>query len=136
MKSPLALAIFAFALAGLFSVGAADPPSDDKPAAGQAEPSLWMKKKLEYSEHILAGLASEDFDKIAQAARSMNALGQIEKWVRAGQPHYRTQLATFHEANERLIACSQDNDLDGATLAYLQLTLSCINCHKIIRDKK
>ena len=94
-----------------------------------------MKKKLEYSKRYLGGLATENFDEIEAAAKSMNALGQIEKWVRAGQPQYRHQTATFHEANERLIA-AQKEDLDAATLAYLQLTLSCVNCHKIIRDTK
>ena len=95
-----------------------------------------MKKKLEYSDQILAGLVSGDSDQIRRNAKSMNALSQIEKWVHASRPGYRTQLATFRDANETLIAQADDDDLDGAAPAYIQLTLSCVNCHKLVRDTK
>jgi cytochrome c556 len=95
--------------------------------------SFWMQKKLEYSEKILAGLAKEDFEAIAANARSMNALNQMEKWVRAGLPEYRAQLRIFQNANEQLIGAADDRQLDGAALAYVQLTLSCVNCHKVVR---
>jgi hypothetical protein len=128
------LAVCSFALVGLLTVSDGDEP----PTATKAQhpPSFWMKKKLEYSEQILAGLANEDFDQIRQNAKAMNSLGQIEKWVRAGQPDYRIQLAIFRDANERLIAQADDKDIDGAALAYVQLTLGCVNCHKIVRDTK
>ena len=87
-----------------------------------------MQKKLEYSEKILAGLAREDFEQISSNARSMYALNQIEKWVR-GTPEYRTQLKNFQNANERIIRMADEEKLDGAALAYVQLTLNCVNCH-------
>lgn len=99
---------------------------------GDEAGSFWMQKKLEYSEAILVGLAREDFDQIAKNARSMNALTQMEKWVR-GTTEYRTQLRIFQNANEQLIAMADEEKLDGAALAYVQLTLSCVNCHKAVR---
>ena len=128
----IAMAVCTIVLAGVLRSTAGDePPAADEQ---QAQPSFWMKKKLEYSERILAALVNEDFDQIRQAAKSMNSLSQIEKWVRANPPNYRTQLAIFHDANEQLIAEAEDKDLDGVALAYVQLTLSCVNCHKIVRD--
>jgi mono/diheme cytochrome c family protein len=100
----------------------------------EGDPSFWMQKKLEYSENILAGLATADFEKIGKNARSMNALSQMEKWVRAGVPEYRAQLAAFQHANKDLIRMADAEQLDGATLAYVQLALSCVNCHKVVRD--
>ena len=91
-----------------------------------------MQKKLEYSGKILAGLAREDFEEIGKNARSMNALTQMEKWVR-GTAEYRTQLRIFQNANEQLIRMADEEKLDGAALAYVQLTLSCVNCHKAVR---
>jgi len=102
----------------------------------EQKPSFWMKKKMEYSQEILAGLATEDFDAVAKNARSMNALGQLEKWLRANTPEYRTQLKVFRRANENLIERAEEKNLDGAALAYVQLTLSCVNCHKVVRDQK
>jgi cytochrome c556 len=95
-----------------------------------------MKKKLEYSDQILSGLINGDSDQIRRSAKSMDALNQIENWVHASRPGYRTQLANFRDANEKLIAQADDDDLDGAALAYIQLTLSCVNCHKLVRDAK
>jgi cytochrome c556 len=103
-------------------------------AAENEEPSFWMKKKMEYSEKILAGLAKADFEAIEKNARSMNSLSQIESWVRAGTPAYKAQLATFRSANKSLIRMAQEEDVDGATLAFMQLTQSCVQCHKLIRD--
>ena len=107
---------------------------------GGAEPdepqdtSFWMRKKLEYSERILEGLAKEDYQQIGKAARSMRALSHMERWVRAGLPEYRTQLRIFENSNDQLIRHADRDELDGAALAYVQLTLSCVNCHKVVRD--
>jgi cytochrome c556 len=98
------------------------------------EPSYWMQKKMEYSGKILAGLAKADFEAIEKNAKSMNALSQIEKWVRASAPGYDSQLATFRSANKSLVRMAQEQDLDGATLAFMQLTHSCVQCHKVVRD--
>ena len=100
----------------------------------ETKPSFWMEKKLEYSEKILAGLAKADFDAIGKTARTMGALSQMEKWTRSGLPEYRAQLQIFQNANHQLVRMADDENLDGAALAYVQLTLSCVNCHKVIRD--
>ena len=44
------------------------------------------------------------------------------------------QLQIFQNANQQMIRMADDENLDGAALAYVQLTLSCVNCHKIVRD--
>ena len=118
----LVLAVFSMATSP-----AAEPEQEKKP-------SFWMKKKLEYSEAILVGLANGDYDSIGKTARSMGTLSQMEKWVRSSLPEYRAQLQIFQNANHQLIRMADDENLDGATLAYVQLTLSCVNCHKIVRD--
>ena len=102
----------------------------------ETKPSYWMQKKLGYSEKILQGLVSSDFAEVAKNARSMNALGQIEKWVRGNTSDYRAQLHIFRNANEQLIRMADAENLDGAALAYVQLSLSCVNCHKIVRDRQ
>jgi len=103
-------------------------------AADAEEPSFWMKKKMEYSEKILAGLATADYESIEKNAASMNKLSQIENWVRGNSPEYKAQLATFRSANKSLVRLAQEKDIDGATLAFMQLTQSCVQCHKLIRD--
>jgi hypothetical protein len=125
MKTSCVLTIAALALLAPVCVWGAENE-------GEESGSFWMQKKLEYSEKILAGLAREDFEEIGKNARSMKALTQMEKWVR-GTVEYRTQLRIFQNANEQLIVMAEEEKLDGAALAYVQLTLSCVNCHKVVR---
>ena len=77
----LVLAVFSMATSP-----AAEPEQEKKP-------SFWMKKKLEYSEAILVGLANGDYDSIGKTARSMGTLSQMEKWVRSSLPEYRGTIA-------------------------------------------
>ena len=138
MKRTLILGLCSITLAASIGSSAGDEPAgtttpSTKPAE-KREPSFWMKKKLEYSQQIIAGLTSDDFEAIRRSAQAMNNLGQIEGWVHAGRADYRTQLAIFHDANQQLISQADDKDVDGATLAFVQLTLSCVNCHKVVRD--
>lgn len=110
---------------------------DKKPAAAREdEPSIWMKKKLDYSQNILAGLATADFDQVAENAQAMQGLSKLEWFVRGQAPGYRTQLEIFQDANKEIIRQAQQDNLEGATLAFTQLTLSCVNCHKQLRASK
>ena len=102
----------------------------------QKGPSVWMTLKLNYSQSILSGLAKADFDVIGGNARSMNALTQIERWVRRSELGYQTQLKIFRFANEELIRLADEENLEGTALAFSQLTLSCVNCHKQIRTRE
>lgn len=45
-------------------------------------------------------------------------------------------LNDFEYANKSLVLASKEKNLDAATLAYMELTVSCVNCHKIVRDVK
>jgi hypothetical protein len=97
-------------------------------------PSIWMKKKLDYSQNILAGVTSEDFDKIADNARAMKGLGKFEAFVRSRNPAYTRQLQIFNEVNDDIIRQADSDNLEGVALAFTQLTINCINCHKALRQ--
>jgi hypothetical protein len=109
-------------------------------AQGTGEPqdkaSIWMRQKLRASQEILKGLADGDFNTIGANARSMNLMEYLEKWARADRPEYRTQLRLFEFADRELIRAASDKNLEAATLAYTQLTISCVNCHKLVRAAK
>jgi acyl-CoA synthetase (NDP forming) len=102
---------------------------DAKPAE-----SVWMKKKLEYSKDILEGVTTENFETIERAATAMQRLSELEGFVRRKDTKaYRAQLAVFEFANEELLRHAETKNVDGAALAFTQLTLSCVNCHKQLR---
>lgn len=121
------------------SVGASSiclSSAQEKKPSKQEKASIWMKKKLEFSQNILAGLTECDFDKVRANAEAMDVLGYLEQWARADMPDYKRQVSYFEFANRELIRQARAKNLDGATLAYNQLTVSCVQCHKIVRDMK
>lgn len=116
-------------------------PAESSPQAqesprGPDESSYWMKRKLELSQRVLEGLALGDFERIGTAARTLDKLNTIENFVRGRNEAYRTQLEIFRAANLALIRHADRQNLEGATLAFHQMTLSCVNCHKQLRETK
>jgi hypothetical protein len=111
--------------------------ADDREAADKNQPTnFWMKKKLEYSQNILAGIANTDFDKIVGNAEAMRKLSKIEGFLHGQTPGYRTQLHIFEASVDEIIRQGNKDNVEGAALAFTQLTISCVNCHKQLRETK
>lgn len=123
-------------LALVLTLGTLSFAQEKKDEAKPAEegPSVWMRKKMEYSQHLLEGIATGDLDKVADNARAMQGLSKVEAFVRGRTPAYRTQLQIFQAATEDIIRQADKDNLDGAALAFTQLTISCVNCHKHLRE--
>ena len=101
---------------------------------GDKSPSIWMKKKLDYSQNILAGITAEDYDKIADNARTMKGLGKFEAFVRSRNAAYTRQLQAFEDINDEIIRQADNDNVEGVALAFTQLTVNCVNCHKVLRQ--
>jgi hypothetical protein len=95
-----------------------------------------MHAKQQATHNILTGLTEGNFDKIRKNAEAMSLLDYLEGYARADVPGYKRQLSTFDSANRELIRQAREKNIEGATLAYTQLTISCIRCHQIVRDVK
>jgi hypothetical protein len=133
MRKPAATLFVMMALLASFSARGNDEPAQ-KSREQPKQASIWMKEKLFASQNILAGMTKGDFDIIGKNANSMLIVEYLEKWFRADIPGYRAQLTDFEHANQALVVAARQKNLDAATVAYLQLTISCVNCHKLVRD--
>ncbi len=126
MRSTIAALGILVAALTTIAVGGEDQREDNA--------SLWMRQKLTASQNIFAGLTRGDFDTIGKNADSMTAVSHLEKWIRSDIPGYRVLMNDFEYANKSLALAAREKNLDGATVAYMQLTISCVHCHKLIRD--
>lgn len=97
------------------------------------DPSFWMKKKMAYSQAIFEGIANEDFDQIIDNAESMRALSRIEAFVKRRNAAYNTQLQIFQATVRDIVTQANKENLEGTTLAFTQLTISCVKCHQAVR---
>ncbi len=111
-------------------------PDDENVPSETAEQPLdfWMQKKLDYSGGILRGLSLGDFDLIEMNANQMRLLNKIEGFVRSRHEGYRGHVRAFERVTEELMRQARKENIDGVTLAYHQLTVSCVRCHQSIRE--
>ena len=99
-----------------------------------------MDSKLRYSEKILTGLVTHDFELIAKSAESMKNIGlrhpqkDLHKKSEDGEvyEHFRTE---FMRLAARLEEEAQKKHLAGAAYFAQNLTATCIACHDYIRDE-
>jgi hypothetical protein len=126
--------IATFLLAALTGLASAD--DKDKESAKHAEKpvSFWMEKKMEYAQSILRGLATGDMETVASTAEQMRLLSKVEGFIRGKKPGYRTQLQVFELANREIERQAKADNLEGAAMAFHQLTTSCVSCHVLIRS--
>ena len=96
----------------------------------------FMRQKLEHSKNILEGLALEKFDKIEKNAGQLTVLSQAASWRAMRTPEYARFSGEFSRLTEKLVRMARDKNIDGATLAYVELTINCVNCHKYVRGVK
>lgn len=123
----LTLTLIGVTLAGLFyqfSHGDAPKAADEL-----------MKQKLEHSQKVLEGIALSDFDKIAKHADELMQISKRAGWRVYKTPRYEAYSNAFRGSAEELVKHAKAKNLDAATLAYVELTLTCVKCHKHVREK-
>lgn len=97
--------------------------------------SDFMIVKLDMAREIVGGLAAADFEKIAASANELKKLSLQSGWNVETSPDYLKLSSEFRASAERLREAATTKNIDGATLAYFEVTLNCVRCHKYIRDK-
>ena len=92
-----------------------------------------MQLKLKHAQNVLKGLAIEDFDAISDDAKNLSLLSQTAEWQVYRTPEYKHFSAEFRRASDSLAWQAEAKNIDAAALAYVQVTLTCVNCHKHVR---
>lgn len=93
-----------------------------------------MRKKLEYSQKLLEGIALNDFDKIARNADELIAVSKLAEWRVLKTPQYELHSNDFRRIADTIVKEGKAKNIDGATLGNLDLTLTCVKCHKYVRE--
>lgn len=96
----------------------------------------FMQRKLDGAREIIKGLAIEDYDLISKSAQDLMLLSHETDWKVIQTEVYLRMSNEFRGSAGRLRDAANDKNLDGATLAYFEVTLSCVRCHKYIRRNR
>ena len=95
-----------------------------------------MRIKLKHAKEVLEGLTLEDFDRIQKNGQAMSLLSHEAQWNVIQTPQYMQHSGEFRRATEALAEAAKKKNIDGAALAYMEVTLKCVNCHKYVRRIK
>jgi len=93
-----------------------------------------MVKKLQNSQMVLDGLALGDFDRIGKHAEELIRISKQAEFKVLKTPQYEIYSNDFRRNAETLVLMAKGKNLDGAALAYVELTLTCVKCHKHVRE--
>lgn len=94
--------------------------------------SPFMQRKLEHAKNTLEGLVLRDFERVAQNAQQISLMSLDSSWQVLQSSEYAEKSAEFRISANELAEAAKAENLDGATLAYLKMTLNCVDCHKRI----
>jgi len=103
----------------------------DKPPV---KPNELMKRKLLESQKVLEGLALNDFDTITKHAQELLLISKTAEWRVLKTPDYDTFSNSFQRSASDLIKNSKEKNLDASALSYVEMTLTCVKCHKHVRE--
>lgn len=102
-------------------------------AAEQNPISVFMRAKLDHAQKVLEGLTVENLSMVAKNSQAMGLLSQDEQWRVLQTQEYLQRSVEFRRAVETLTEAAKKENLDGATLAYVDVTMKCVECHKYVR---
>jgi hypothetical protein len=127
----IAFVVFAFVVA---VNGEQEEQKTQQPEKTTVE--LLMRDKLTHSQAILNGVVTEDYDKIAKYAEMMGLISRATSWHVIDNDDYRSHSKRFQQISSRLLDSAKKKNRGEVTLQYLQLTISCIECHQYIGTKR
>jgi len=106
----------------------------EKPRGKKAAMQAFMRKKLEASQSVIEGLALEDFDLIAKGAKQLKTTSAAAEFLVIHDPLYSEYADDFRRIADKMEKAAKEKRIDGATLAYMDMTMSCVECHKYVRN--
>ena len=152
LRTPISIVVLV-AACGVVIFGAhvrSEEPGSGKGAQGREEPAeaepplplfskdlkVFMDAKLEHSQKLLKGLTLQDFKAIKKEAQELSLLSRASTWQVLQTEDYIQHSREFRRAADDIRAAAEKNNLDGAALAYVDMTMSCVRCHKYVRGVK
>jgi len=112
---------------GIPIADAEEPPAPD---------NTFMRLKVQNSQAVLNGIAVGDFARIEEAADYLVRLSKKTEFQKKDVPDYEHFNQEFRRSAEDLLKTARAKNLDGTTVAYIRLSMSCVACHKHLRDLK
>jgi hypothetical protein len=95
-----------------------------------------MREKLELAQKVFAALSKNELAGAATDAASLAALTRDARWRIRETPEYLSRSVEFERAATTLSSMAAGKNVEGAALAWVQLSTQCFDCHRWLRQSK
>lgn len=106
----------------------------DPPARQRSDLDKLMQQKLLRAQKVLEGIAQNDPTIIKQGAQDLLTLSKTAEFRVLKTPQYDLHSNEFRRSLEDVVKGANDRNIDAATLAYMDMVLACVRCHKHVRE--
>lgn len=93
----------------------------------------FMRQKLSSSQKLLEAIAVENYDAIAKHSQELSLLSLATNWQVFQTPAYVQHSSEFRRAADAIHDAAEKKNIDATALAYMDMTMKCVNCHKYVR---
>ncbi len=109
---------------------------DDEPTAETKllDTATIMKLKLQATQGLLSGIATEDFQQVAQAGQQLLQLSSQSNWQVLQTLEYNKRSAAFRKQVAAVIQDAKAKDVERLLASYAKLTRNCVECHQYLRS--
>ena len=121
----------AAAAALLLLLAAAATESAQAPSLGDL-----MRDKLDHAQALLAAVVLGDHGRVERLANELVLLSEASTWSPLQTVQYLHYASDFRESARSLADAAAERNTDGVSLAYMELTINCVQCHKHVRGAR
>jgi len=93
-----------------------------------------MRVKRDYAHRLLDAVVQEDFAAVREQAFRLKTIAETSDWKAIDSPEYVRRSDAFLAATVRLVEAARERQGDAVALAYMDLTLKCVQCHRYLKN--
>lgn len=98
--------------------------------------NAFMQRKLDLAKDMLEGLTTNNMNKVSQSAQGLNALSLESAWNVYTTEEYLDMSEDFRHSLSMVRNGAKTENVDRATLGYINMTVQCVECHRFLKSKQ
>ena len=91
-----------------------------------------MRQKLVDAQGVMAAVVTSNWAELDRRSKALAKATEDPAWLVLRTPEYAKQGEAFVRAVNDLLDAASRRDADGAPLAYVALTMRCVQCHRYV----
>ena len=91
-----------------------------------------MRQKLVDAQAVMAAVVTNNWTELDRRSRALSKATEDPAWLVLRTPEYAKQSEAFIRVIDDLVEAAARRDQDAAPLAYMAVTVRCVQCHRYV----